>query len=603
MTDDTTLFKRVDYEVGPLLNYIDIGDIALPDIQRPFVWPATKVRDLFDSMYRGFPIGYLLFWGNPGGDGVTTRRIGLGEKAHSEPNRLIVDGQQRLTSLYAVFRGKPVMNQDFREFRMEIAFKPRDGRFEVADAAIRRDPEFIANVSDFLGSASSSFRLITDFLARLKLHREVSHEEENRLSRGIERLMALVHYPLTALEIAGTVDEEQVADIFVRINSEGIKLNQADFILTLLSVFWEEGRQQLEAFCRESRRPPAPSGPPSPFNHFIQPSPDQLIRVGVATGFNRGRLRAVYQVLRGKDPSTETYTRERREAQLERLRQAQAELLELGHWHGFFQCLVGAGFRSGELVSSGNTLLYTYALYLTGRTRFQIAHHQLQRLIGRWFYAAVLTDRYIGSFESVVDQDMARIRDLADSDEFVALLERIMAESLTNDFWAVTLPSELETSAARSPEFFAFLAAQNKLGASVLFSHQKLADVLDPTLKLKKKAIDKHHLFPRAWLERQGIASPREINQVANFAMVEWPDNIDISDTPPAEYVPLMRERFDRFTWRNMSEVHALPDGWESMPYGRFLDSRRPLMAAVIRRAYESLGPAQQAAAKDQAGA
>jgi uncharacterized protein with ParB-like and HNH nuclease domain len=144
MSELKTCFKRVDYDLSGLLHYIDIGDIGLPDIQRPFVWSNAKVRDLFDSMYRGFPVGYLLFWEN-GANGA--RQIGVAEKQHAVPSRLIVDGQQRLTSLYAVFRGKPVLDSDIQKREIEIAFRPRDGKFEVADAAIRRDPEWIPNVS------------------------------------------------------------------------------------------------------------------------------------------------------------------------------------------------------------------------------------------------------------------------------------------------------------------------------------------------------------------------------------------------------------------------------------------------------------------------
>ena len=144
-----TLFKQVNYTLGSLIEFIGLGQIGLPDLQRPFVWKDSKVRDLFDSMYRGFPVGYLLFWANAQGQGV--RQIGPDRKQHHVPALLIVDGQQRLTSLYAVFRGEPVRDEDFREIRIEIAFRPRDGRFEVSDPAIARDPEFIANISDLFG--------------------------------------------------------------------------------------------------------------------------------------------------------------------------------------------------------------------------------------------------------------------------------------------------------------------------------------------------------------------------------------------------------------------------------------------------------------------
>lgn len=146
-----------------LLHYIDNGDLGLPDIQRPFVWNATKVRDLFDSMYRGFPVGYLLFWENAEING--SRSIGFDEKVHKIPLLLIIDGQQRLTSLYAVFRGKPVLNEKYEETRIEIAFRPRDGKFEVADAAIRKDSEFIPNISELWTSGKGIFKLTTEFFA------------------------------------------------------------------------------------------------------------------------------------------------------------------------------------------------------------------------------------------------------------------------------------------------------------------------------------------------------------------------------------------------------------------------------------------------------
>src|SRR5215213_5587939 len=108
-----------------------MGDIGLPDIQRPFVWSNAKVRDLFDSMYRGFPVGYFLFWENGTAGGV--KHIGTDGKRHTTPSRLIVDGQQRLTSLYAVFRGQKVLDDAYKERQIEIAFRPRDGQFEVSD--------------------------------------------------------------------------------------------------------------------------------------------------------------------------------------------------------------------------------------------------------------------------------------------------------------------------------------------------------------------------------------------------------------------------------------------------------------------------------------
>jgi uncharacterized protein with ParB-like and HNH nuclease domain len=123
------LFKKVDYTLKKLIEDIHVGEIGLPDIQRPFVWPRSKVRDLFDSMYRGFPIGYLLFWENGYADGHRT--IGTDGKQKT-PRLLIVDGQQRLTSIYAVLKGVSVVNEKFHTENIRIAFHPLDEKFEVS---------------------------------------------------------------------------------------------------------------------------------------------------------------------------------------------------------------------------------------------------------------------------------------------------------------------------------------------------------------------------------------------------------------------------------------------------------------------------------------
>lgn len=587
MSEVKTCFKRVDYSLENLLHYIEIGDIGLPDIQRPFVWSNAKVRDLFDSMYRGFPVGYLLFWENGTGNGV--KQIGSEAKQHTVPARLIVDGQQRLTSLFAVFRGKQVLDKDYRYRQIEIAFRPRDGQFEVADAAIRKDSDWIPNISDLWASGKSSWKLVNDFIDQVSKKEPLADEAKERIAHNLDRLFDLQKYPFTALEIAPTVDEEQVADIFVRINSEGVKLNQADFILTLLSVFWDEGRHALESFCRASRQAPAAGDPPSPFNHFIQPDPDQLLRVSVALGFRRGRLKSVYQVLRGKDMTTGLFSPELREAQFDVLKEAQEHVLNLTHWHPFLTSLVGAGYRGGEMVSSQSALLYAYAFYLLGRIQAGVSDHVLRKLIGRWFFASSLTGRYTSSPETVMDADLNRLEKAIDAESFVRVLEEAMASELTNDFWSITLPANLDSSSARNPELFAYVASQNRLSAPVLFSHKKVADLLDPALKTKKSALERHHLFPRAYLEKEGVTDLKLVNQLANFALLEWPDNIEVSDAPPAEYVPKLRQRFTEADWHTMHEMHALPPGWEMMEYPEFLDERRKRMARIIRRGFESL--------------
>ncbi len=579
------LFKKVDYTLKKLVEDIDMGEIGLPDIQRPFVWPATKVRDLFDSMYRGYPIGYLLFWENgyPG----EHRTIGA-ERKQKVPRLLIVDGQQRLTSLYAVIKAVPVVGKDFRKRRIRIAFHPREEKFEVTNPAIEKDPWWIPDISALWRPGTNTFTFVNGFLRRLREGHEVGEGEQERLAGAIARLERLLDYPLTALEVSSSVNEDQVAEIFVRVNSKGTSLNQSDFILTLMSVFWDEGRAELEEFCERSRTPPGDSRP-SPFNHYLRPSPDQLLRVGVALGFRRARLENVYSLLRGKDLKSGQLSVEQRDRQFGVLREAQAWVLDLQNWHEFFKVLSRAGYPGEQLISSRTAVLYTYALWLIGRRDFGVDPYDLREVMARWFFMAALTGRYTGSSESRMEQDLALLRGLGGPGAFVEALDRQIDAVLTRDYWEVTLPNHLETAAARNTGQFAFYAALCLLDARVLYSRMKVADLLDPSTRAKKAALERHHLFPRRYLQRVGIREDRLINQAANHALVEWTDNIAISDRPPGEYVPELEARFSAGELREMYAWHALPERWYEMDYGAFLEERRKRMARVIRAGFETL--------------
>lgn len=579
------LFKQVSFTLNSLMEFIALGQIGLPDIQRPFVWQNAKVRDLFDSMYRGYPVGYLLFWQN-GLEGHESRTIGE-DKKQKYPSLLIVDGQQRLTSLYAVVKGVPVVRENYASENIEIAFNPLTENFEVADAAIRRDPAFIPNISALLNDKSDLFEIVDVYLARLSASRELSDQEKKAIKNAINRLSKLGSFPFTALELASTVSEEEVSEVFVRVNSKGTPLNQADFILTLMSVFWDEGRKQLETFCREARTPSTKAA--SPYNHYIQPDPDQLLRVAVGLGFKRARLQFVYSLLRGKDLETGAFSAERRGQQFSILRKAQAEVLNLTHWHDFFHAIRQAGYRGGRWISSSNGLLYAYVFYLIGRTEYHVDIHRLRRTIAKWFFMSSLTARYTSSPESAMEADLARLRGITEADEFVSILNQVCETSLTSDFWTITLPNELATSAAQSPSLYAYYAALILLDAKALFSKQRIADLVDPSVHSTKNAVERHHLFPRAFLQSQGITQTREVNQIANFALVEWHDNVNIKDRSPADYLPDFAIKISNNELRHMYRWHALPDGWESLPYAAFLQQRRELMAKVIREGYEKL--------------
>ena len=231
--------------------------------------------------------------------------------------------------------------------------------------------------------------LYNHYIESLRKTRDLSDSDAKVIEDSLTRLHALSSFPLTALHLSADISEEDVAEVFVRVNSQGKSLSQADFILTLMSVFWDDGRTALEQFSREARKPG--DGEPSPYNNFIKPSPDQLLRVAVGLAFKRARLRSVYSVLRGKDLETDEFGAEHRERQFDRLKSAQKHTLNLNHWHGFMQCLRLAGFRSVRMINSQTALMYSYIVYLIGRTEFKVPEQDLRGAIARWFFMASLT--------------------------------------------------------------------------------------------------------------------------------------------------------------------------------------------------------------------
>lgn len=580
----STLFKDVKYNLNTLIQNIDLGTIGLPDIQRPFVWKDTKVRDLFDSLYRGYPVGYFLFWENANIEGV--KGIGT-DKKQKYPSLLIVDGQQRLTSLYAILKGQEVVRENYVKTKIVIAFNPLEEKFEVPDAAIRKNPRFYQNISDLWQPNINIFKVIIDFISNLKKHIEVSDELEMKIQEAFMRLKNLENYPFSVLELSHEINEEQVADVFVRINSEGKALNQADFILTLMSVFWDEGRTNLENFCRDARTPSTTQA--TPFNYIIVPKPEQMLRVAVGLAFRRARLQYIYSILRGKDLETGVFSEERRTLQFEKLKDAQAQALDIQHWHEFLKALKQAGYNNESYISSNNNILYSYVFFLLGRIDYKVDLFNLKKLIAKWFFMCAITGRYTNSPETSMEMDLAKFRTVKSAEDFVNAMNSIIDSQLTSDFWEVTLPMDLATSSFRSPSLFAYYAALNIHNALGLFSKLQVKDLLEAGLRANKSPLERHHLFPKAWLTRNGITEKRDINQIANFALVEWSDNIAINDKEPRVYLPIYEQRFSKEEFLNMRYWHALPENWQEMNYQEFLLERRKLIAQVVKDAYYKL--------------
>jgi len=588
------LFKPVPWTIQNLVAAVQSGSLRLPDIQRPFVWEKVKVRDLVDSIYRGFPVGELMFWNVPGDE--DTKSIGTESKTQTAKAK-IVDGQQRLTSLYVVLTGEPVVDDDYRKERIRIAFNPLLERFDVSNAALEKSPDWIPDISTVFASPLKARKA---YLERYASAHELDDDTQYRIEEVFHRLHGLRDFTFTVVELQPTVDREQVAEIFVRINSEGVSLTQADFILTWLSVFWDEGRDELETFSRNSRLSPdtvteltGVRTTWTPKNHYIAADPGKMLRVIVALGQNRGRLRNAYNALRGRDPRTGVVIPENRARELELIKAAQDHALKAVNWDDFFRVLARAGFRSKKMITSDNTVLFTYALWLIGLTRFKVDRTTLRDLMARWFFMSQTTGRYTNSPETQVEEDLARFVDVVDGDSagFVDVLHQVIETVMTNDYWSIRLPDDFITSStSASPAYQGYLAALNVLDADLFALNGKVKDWMDPSAATMKD-VEGHHLFPRAYLEAIGVKTTKRINQVANFAPTDWITNNLITDRSPKEYWPdlVASRKLTGKTLENQMFWHALPADWETLSYDEFLAMRRLLMARVTREGFRKL--------------
>ncbi len=590
MADVLTQYRDTSFPLRTLVAEIERGSIALPDIQRPFVWHNTQVRNLFDSIYRGFPIGQVMFW-ETGAD-ADTRRIGLDGKVAS-PRLVIVDGQQRLTAAFAVMTGTSVMDEKYRERDLRLAFRPRDARFDVPSAATANDPEYLPDITAVFGGTATR-RITNEFLERLEKARGgLATEESDRLADAIDRLSMLGQFPIQAVELNADIDEESVAEVFVRINSQGTALDQADFLLTLMSVWSPQGRKELELFAQSAVTPPASASQKTPFNYHLRPGPDELVRVVVASAFGRGRLKAAYQVLRGKNAETGEASTEQREANFARMAEAQKGVLDLHNWHEFLHSLDSAGFRSDRQLSSKFAVLVSYALWLEGRQR-GVESRPRQNVIARWFFMAQVTGRYSGSPESQFEQDLRLVAEAKGADGWLDALDEVLQREMSEDFFTNRLASILDARSWRNLGLLAYEASLVLLNAPMLFSptDETVASRLDPKV-VTVRGVERHHLFPKNWVRTSFGVSGHALNGLAdrpaNASWVDWIENNEISDLPPAEYY---EEHADRLTSEQLErqiELHALPEGWHLMEYEKFLGERRTLMAGVIAQGYDRL--------------
>ncbi|ORC37388.1 hypothetical protein B4O97_04135 [Marispirochaeta aestuarii] len=588
------------YTIQTLLTWITSGEIAIPEIQRPFVWSSTQVRDLIDSLYNGFPVGYLIAWRNP--------NVKLKDGTQSTGKRVLIDGQQRITALMAALLGYEVIDDEYRRVKMTIAFNPEEDRFEVLNPAIKKDNAWISNIADIVRSDARLFSIAKDFSTNNQ------NFTQEAIFEKLERLKSLVNNHIGLIELNSNLDIQTVTEIFIRINSRGKVLSQADFAMSKIAADEQYGgnelRKCIDYFCHLAVAPEFYQSIKERDTTFAQteyfqrmqwlknenddiydPNYTDMLRVSFISEFKRGRLEDLVALLSGRNFITRTFEEEIAIASFDKLKAGIMKYMSETNFKRFVMIIRSAGFIDSSMIRSQNALNFAYTLYLT-LIGLKENPNVIESLVRRWYVLSVLTGRYSSSPESTMDYDIRNIDSLGANRH----LDNIMEAELGDAFWNAGLPQQMNTSVASSPYFKVYLAAQVKMNDKGFLSR-------DITVRdLIAHRGDVHHLFPKNYLKKRGLNRAR-YNQIANYVMMQSEINIAIKDRAPSEYFSELVERVSSGTAAygaitdpaEMEEnfrMHCIPDGMKDKDiehYDDFLEERRMLMAKKIKKYFLSL--------------
>jgi hypothetical protein len=597
----TQRYSVTPHPVETLLTWVKSGEIAIPEIQRPFVWEPTKVRNLLDSLYQGYPVGYLIAWRNP--------TVKLKDGTPSAGKRILIDGQQRVTALMAALLGREVLTKDYETIRIRIAFHPVEEKFEVANPAIRKDVAWIPDVAAVFAPDADLIDLTESYAVQ-------NPAADRRLvGRVLQKLGKIINNHVGLIELAEDLDIETVTEIFIRVNSAGAELSQADFAMSKIAANETYGgnmlRKAIDYFCHLAVAPEFleriekgdPTFAASEFfpqmrwlkgvnDDIYDPAYTDMLRVAFTSEFGRGKLADLVALLSGRNFETKQYEAAIAEASFERLKQGILRFINKTHFDRITMILRSAGFVTSDLIGAQNNVNFAYIIYLRGRAQ-SLPAAELERLVRRWYAFSVITRRYSkGNPETDIDYDIRQI----DSSGLVSFCEAVMSSELSETFWSNIVPTELDTSSVNSPYFLAYQAAQVKSGDKGFLSRD--ITVLD----LLMNRSDVHHVYPKNHLKAQGFSKGR-YNQIANFVLAQSEINIAIGDKPPEKYFAQLAEQCDggkaryggitkRPEMRTNLGTHCLPetmlDG-DVPAYDDFLENRRGLMAQKIKSWFEAL--------------
>jgi len=588
------------YPIQSIITWIQSGEIAIPEIQRPFVWDAAHVKDFIYSLYKGYPVGYLIAWKNP--------NVRLKDGSISVGKKILIDGQQRVTAIMAALLGMEIVDKDYRKRRISIAFHPIKREFAVTDAPIKNDKKWISDISEVF---KPEFSLL-DFIKKYCQDNQESKADE--IFRNTELLKGIISNAIGFIELNADLDMDAVTEIFILINSQGVVLSQADFAMSKIAVNEKyKGnilRKAIDYFCHLSAEPvfynqlkeidkqfteteyfQKMSWLKNEIDDLYDPSYTDMLRVAFTYRFKRGKLQDLVALLTGRNFETRQYEETIVEESFQKLDEGIKAYINESNFKKFIMILRSAGFISSSLIRSQNAINFAYVLYLTLRESGQ-QQAEIESMVRKWFVLSILTGRYSGSAESQFDKDIRRI-DENGAQKYIA--DAIAAE-LSDNFWEVALPQQMNTSVSSSPLFSVFLASQVKTSDKGFLSREITVKDL---IELKG---DVHHIFPREYLKKHGC-NRGIYNQIANYVMVQSEIDIAISSNPPTIYLNdvLNQCRGGKLKYgginseeelRKNLEMHCIPPDIFNMDFSRypeFLEERRKLMAKKIKNYFFSL--------------
>lgn len=582
--------------IETLISWIKTGEIAIPEIQRPFVWKAAKVRDLIDSLYKGYPVGYIITWRNP--------NVKLKNGVTSDGKRILIDGQQRVTALMAAVLKQRVLTKNYKEKKIVISFHPIEEKFEVRSAAIKKDKTWIHDISDIVSGDKGTLAAFNEYK---KLNPEV---DETQLEEAIENLKNIVKRQIGIIELGSDLEIDTVTEIFIRINSKGVPLSNADFVMSKIAADEQYGgnimRKTIDYFCHLAVAPeffPHIRDNDKDFQEtkyfnkikwlrnekedLYDPKYDDLLRVAYTHKFNRGKFSDLVSLLSGRNFQTRTFEEEIAVQSYQKLDEGILQAISETHFKRFLVIIKAAGFIDNSLINSQTALNVAYALYLSLKER-DYSPGDIEHYVKRWFVMSLLTGRYSGSAESVIDEDSKKIAETS-IEKYLGIIED---SRFSEGFWDLELVQSLQSSSSNNPAFKVWIAAQCHKGAKAFLSK-------DVTVKsLIEHRGDLHHIFPRAFLKTKGFTRGR-YNQVANYVYTEQTTNIKIGKESPDIYMGKLLDDFSVFgNLKNFDDLlvnleeNCMPENfWDFTyeTYDDYLNERRKLMSRYIKDYYYSL--------------